>query len=71
MADQDGMRAIADVLERMATGTLPPQVERFGGSSTIYRIRVGQYRLLAELAEEDPEPVIRVFYLGKTRPEPQ
>lgn len=71
MADQDGMRAIGDVIARLSAGETPPEVEPFGDSSTIRRVRVGPYRLLVEHVDEDGEPVLKVFYLGKSRITPE
>jgi mRNA interferase RelE/StbE len=65
IADQAARRRIASAIDNLATNPRPMGAHKLAGENSIYRIRVGDYRIL--YAIEDRQLLVLVIRVGHRR----
>jgi len=63
--DRDAIRKIGDAIDGLADNPRPLGVKKLQGDSQLWRIRVGDYRILYEI--HDKRLIVLVVHLGHRR----
>jgi mRNA interferase RelE/StbE len=62
--DPAGLAAVFDAVDDLATDPRPPEALQWG-STDLFRLRIGRYRVLYEIADQHIR--IDVIHLGRSR----